>query len=204
MKSLTVPVLALALTASATTALADPPPWAPAHGRRHHHEQPIVVYEQPPVVVYQQPPVVVQRQPQVLVPSSGSMLSCNRDIVGGLLGGATGGVLGSQVGKGTGRVVATAAGTLVGVLVGGGIGRSMDEADEYCATRAFEQARPNQTVSWRNPDGAAYQIQPARQFRDDSGRQCREFTSKVTIGGRPQQAYGTACRQPDGAWEIVG
>jgi surface antigen len=25
----------------------------------------------------------------------------------------------------------------------------------------------------------------------------------VTVGGRAEQAYGTACRQPDGSWQIV-
>ncbi len=32
---------------------------------------------------------------------------------------------------------------------------------------------------------------------------CREYIRTVTIGGRTQQAYGTACLQPDGAWKIV-
>ena len=31
---------------------------------------------------------------------------------------------------------------------------------------------------------------------------CRDFTETVTIGGRPQQAYGRACRQPDGTWRV--
>jgi len=217
---------ALAMAATTLPAFADPP-HGRGHGRWEHKEEyrdgdckierkwgkhgdykeevKCKGYRPAPMVAYQQPPVMVRRAPQVLVPAQGgSMLSCNRDIVGGLLGGATGGVLGSQIGKGTGKVVATAAGTLAGVLIGGSIGRSMDEADQYCAAQAFEQARPNQVVAWQNPDGAAYQVQPARQFQDHSGRYCREFTSKVTIGGRPQQAYGTACRQPDGDWEIVG
>ena len=32
---------------------------------------------------------------------------------------------------------------------------------------------------------------------------CREYTRTVTIGGRPEHAYGTACLQPDGQWLIV-
>lgn len=32
---------------------------------------------------------------------------------------------------------------------------------------------------------------------------CREFTKVVTIGGQAQSAYGQACRQPDGSWQIV-
>jgi hypothetical protein len=31
---------------------------------------------------------------------------------------------------------------------------------------------------------------------------CREFDTPVTIGGQQQQAYGTACLQPDGSWKI--
>lgn len=32
---------------------------------------------------------------------------------------------------------------------------------------------------------------------------CREYTKTVSIGGRAEQAYGTACYRPDGSWEIV-
>jgi hypothetical protein len=32
---------------------------------------------------------------------------------------------------------------------------------------------------------------------------CREYTKNVYIGGRTEQAYGTACYRPDGSWEIV-
>ena len=31
---------------------------------------------------------------------------------------------------------------------------------------------------------------------------CREFNTPVTIGGQQQQAYGTACMEPDGSWKI--
>lgn len=33
---------------------------------------------------------------------------------------------------------------------------------------------------------------------------CREYTRTVYIGNRAQDAYGTACLQPDGSWMIVG
>lgn len=33
---------------------------------------------------------------------------------------------------------------------------------------------------------------------------CREYTRTVYIGGRTQDAFGTACLQPDGDWVIVG
>ena len=32
---------------------------------------------------------------------------------------------------------------------------------------------------------------------------CREYRTTVMSGGQERYAYGTACRQPDGAWKIV-
>jgi surface antigen len=38
----------------------------------------------------------------------------------------------------------------------------------------------------------------------DSGTgPCREYTLDATIGGKTEQIYGTACRQPDGSWKVV-
>jgi hypothetical protein len=31
---------------------------------------------------------------------------------------------------------------------------------------------------------------------------CREYNSQIMIGGQPQPAYGYACQQPDGSWQI--
>jgi hypothetical protein len=53
-------------------------------------------------------------------------------------------------------------------------------------------------------DGGAHgTIVPVREGTSTSGRYCREFYRTVTIGGRSEQAYGTACMQPDGSWELV-
>ena len=32
---------------------------------------------------------------------------------------------------------------------------------------------------------------------------CREYQRTVTIGGKAQQTYGTACMQPDGSWRVA-
>jgi len=32
---------------------------------------------------------------------------------------------------------------------------------------------------------------------------CEEYTKLVTVGGQSETIYGTACRQPDGTWDIV-
>jgi hypothetical protein len=59
-----------------------------------------------------------------------------------------------------------------------------------------------ETIHWA--DGSATGTTTAvREGTSTSGRYCREFQQTVTIGGRTEDAYGTACRQPDGSWEVV-
>jgi hypothetical protein len=36
-----------------------------------------------------------------------------------------------------------------------------------------------------------------------AGRYCREYQKQVWVGGTLEAAYGMACYQPDGAWELV-
>lgn len=42
---------------------------------------------------------------------------------------------------------------------------------------------------------------PVYQLSD--GRYCREYQTTITVEGRQQPSYGTACLEPDGAWRIV-
>jgi surface antigen len=122
----------------------------------------------------------------------------------GTVGGAVaGGLLGSMVGGGTGRLWATGAGVLIGALAGNNIGRSLDRADQQylqnASYRSFESGAP---VRWKNPDSGNYgTVTPTRSYRSPEGY-CREYTQTVYIGGRAQRGQGTACRQPDGSWQI--
>jgi hypothetical protein len=59
-----------------------------------------------------------------------------------------------------------------------------------------------ETITW-NEGGAWGSVTTLRDGTSSCGRYCREFQQTVTIGGRTEHAYGTACQQPDGAWEIV-
>lgn len=69
---------------------------------------------------------------------------------------------------------------------------------------ALENNRSNQPSDWVNPDtGNSGGIVPVRTFTDSQGGPCREFVTTIVIGGEQQQGYGTACRQPDGTWELV-
>jgi surface antigen len=123
------------------------------------------------------------------------------------VGAVAGGLLGNQFGRGTGRVVATAAGAVIGGIVGSEIGRSMDKQDRILAqqaeTRAFEQGRSGERISWRNPDNGRYgEVIPDRPYKRGY-EDCRDFSHTIYIDGRPQSMRGTACRNPDGSWRNV-
>lgn len=127
---------------------------------------------------------------------------------GTLLGAGAGALIGSHIGSGKGSLVAVAIGTLAGALIGQDIGRSLDQADrlamESNAQYALEHAPTNTSTPWRNPDsGNAGQITPIETYQTKNGEYCREYHQTVWVGGKEQQAYGTACRQPDGSWKIV-
>jgi surface antigen len=127
---------------------------------------------------------------------------------GAVIGGAAGGLLGSKIGGGKGRLAATAIGTLLGVLAGSEVGKSLDRADKLYAERTtqntLEKAPTGKTSSWTNPDsGHSGTVTPTRTYQTAQGQNCREYQQTVTIDGKTERAYGTACRQPDGSWKIA-
>lgn len=127
---------------------------------------------------------------------------------GTVIGAGAGALLGSQIGGGSGKLVAVAIGTLAGALIGQGVGQSLDRADQLMMERnaqyALESTRSNVATTWRNPDTGNYgSITPVETYQTSRGQYCREYTQTVVIGGRSQQAYGTACRQADGSWMII-
>jgi surface antigen len=68
---------------------------------------------------------------------------------------------------------------------------------------ALENNRSNEAADWVNPDqGKGGAVIPVQTFSGAQGEPCREFITTITIGGRDEQDYGTACRQPDGSWQI--
>jgi surface antigen len=161
-----------------------PPPWAPAHGYRRHRDG---GYQ----AAYQ-PPFDLRRG------------RCNRTELGIVLGGLTGAVVGSQVVKRENRTAGIIGGSIIGALIGGSIGRSMDEIDQNCVGQALEHAPDGERIVWNTPDdGARYQVTPVETYQDNGGRYCREYQATSVIGGREQQTYGTACRQPDGSWQLI-
>ncbi|MFQ5939023.1 MAG: RT0821/Lpp0805 family surface protein [Alphaproteobacteria bacterium] len=126
---------------------------------------------------------------------------------GTLVGAGLGALAGSQIGSGGGQLAAVAVGTLLGAFVGSEVGKSLDKADQMYAQQAAQQAQDGQlgqTITWNNPDsGHSGTVTPVRDGYNSGGSYCREFQQTVTIGGKTEEAYGTACQQPDGSWKIV-
>ena len=131
-----------------------------------------------------------------------------KQTVGALAGAGAGGLLGAQVGKGSTRLAATAAGTLLGAFLGSEVGRSLDHADAAHASQAQYQALEytpsGYSTSWRNPDtGHHGSVTPIETYQSFDGGYCREVQHDAQIGGRTRSVYGTACRTPDGQWQVV-
>lgn len=136
------------------------------------------------------------------------LVACTKEEQGMVLGAAVGGVLGNQVGGGSGKVIATAVGAAAGAAIGGSIGRQLDEKDRLLAEQAYYQSleynRSGQPTTWQNPDsGHSGSYTPESTYQTSEGQYCREYQQTVVIGGEEQQAYGRACRQPDGSWQVV-
>jgi len=134
-------------------------------------------------------------------------IGANKSTAGTLLGAAGGGLLGAQFGHGSGALAMTALGTLVGGFLGHEAGTSLDRADQTAAAQAEQRAAAapiGQGIVWSNPDtGHSGSVTPISQGVDAAGRTCREFQTKVDIGGKTESAYGTACRQADGSWKVA-
>jgi surface antigen len=132
----------------------------------------------------------------------------SKSMVGGLAGAVGGAAVGSNIGKGRGNIAAIAIGTLLGAGLGSEIGSSLDRADMSYYNRtsqmALETGQPGQPLPWNNPQsGNSGTITPSNYYQAQNGQYCREYSQNINVGGRASQAFGRACRQPDGSWQIV-
>lgn len=124
-------------------------------------------------------------------------------IGGGLLGGIAGGIAGAQIGAGSGRVAAIIGGTILGAALGSYVGGYMDRMDQQLVNKTLETQPTGQTSQWRNPDtGHRFEVTPVNTYQKESGQYCREFRTQVEVGSETKEAYGTACRMPDGTWKV--
>lgn len=130
----------------------------------------------------------------------------DNEVAGTIIGAGLGMALGSAVhGDGGAAMVM---GGLLGGAIGNRIGNRMDQKDRMRHQQVYYQAMNNNrdydTAGWYDPDtGARGSVTPRSSYRDRSGRYCREYQQEIWIGGQREQGYGTACRMPDGSWQIM-
>lgn len=153
-----------------------------------------------------------------LVLSGCSQYAGEKETAGTLLGAATGAMLGAAIGSKTkcrgyhcrsstsGNAIVI--GALAGGILGNAVGRSMDEKDRRAYSRAhydaMEYNRSGEPSYWHNPDSGHHgSVVPERTYERRPGEYCREYQQTITVGGRTEEGYGTACRRADGSWEIV-
>ncbi len=83
-------------------------------------------------------------------------------------------------------------------VVGAAVGRELDEKDRQTAIAAQQEAvSSGARKSWKGAHGAYGFVTPGAE-RDG----CRDYTHKIFINGRPQEAKGQACRKDDG-WRVT-
>lgn len=182
-----ISLLALMVSLIPTALLADPPPWAPAHGWRAKHDSNYTGYTG-----------------TTWSDDYGVLLGkCNREAVGAVVGGTIGAVVGSRVGSDDNKQIATILGGVIGAAVGAKIGRDLDNADMGCVAHALELAPDNKRVSWSTEDNRVqYSLTPTRGFRQE-GQPCREYTLTANANGRTQTTHGKACQASAGVWRAV-
>jgi surface antigen len=165
----------------------DPPPWAPAHGKRKQGD---------PYTGY-----TGKKWERHYGVINGR---CNREAVGAAVGAAVGGAVGAQVGKDEARPIAILVGSVAGAIIGAKIGRDMDQTDRACIGHSLELVGDKKAVTWTSPDQRrTYRLTPVRGFEQE-GAKCREFDFRITTDSGKKSNRVKACPAGDGTWRLLG
>lgn len=125
------------------------------------------------------------------------------------VGAVAGGLIGNELFHGRNAFAGVIAGALIGGIVGNQIGQYMDRQDKINMQSAIINTPVNQEATWTSdspgPNGqpVTYTVKPVKTYYTNRHRYCREYQTTVNVGGKAQQAYGKACRMPDGQWKII-
>ncbi|MBF0429379.1 MAG: glycine zipper 2TM domain-containing protein [Magnetococcales bacterium] len=126
----------------------------------------------------------------------------NKAQAGAGVGALGGGLAGSLLGKSKNKEQNALIGAAIGGVVGYAIGNEMDKNDKAKLNQAMETLPSRQTSTWVNPDTRTqYAVTPQPAYQVD-GRQCRQAEIASVIDGKRETVVKTACRGPNGQWEI--
>jgi surface antigen len=139
----------------------------------------------------------------VVLPLAGCMGNGPNQDAGTLFGAASGAIIGGALGNG--NLGSVAAGAIIGGFLGNAIGSELDANDQRLAANAQYQALnagpTGAPVQWRGRRNYGNVVAGSPYRVNDYN--CRDYTHTIYIDGRPEVARGTACRQPDGTWQVV-
>lgn len=83
------------------------------------------------------------------------------------------------------------------------IDQQMSDQDRQRMLQVLEFNRANAASSWTNPSSnKAFTITPQESYNGAEGT-CRDYSATVNVAGSLEQNAGTACRLPNGGWEVV-
>lgn len=136
---------------------------------------------------------------------AGGLVGCSpgNNVPGATItGGAVGGLLGAAFFHGSGAWIGILGSALVGGVIGNFVGKKMDANDKARMAQAVTTTPVGKQAQWTNSHHVTYTVTPVKNYHRQ-GKYCREYRTKVQIGNRTRNAYGRACRQPDGSWKIV-
>ncbi len=121
MRTILIAATAATVALTAAPALADPPPWAPAHGHRANR-----IYDSRGYYVEPRP---LTRRDRIWRGRDGRYY-CRRDngTTGLVIGAAVGGLIGHEVAGSGDKTL----GTIIGAVGGGLLGRAIDRGDLKC------------------------------------------------------------------------
>ena len=123
---------------------------------------------------------------------------------GSVLGTLAGAAVGAQLGKSGDRRKNAIIGAGIGLVIGYIIGNEMDKYDRQKLNETFEYQPSHKKVEWVNPDtGKKFEVTPEPAYKGNDGRICRDAYIQAVVKGEYKQIKTTACRNPDGTWEIV-
>jgi surface antigen len=110
----------------------------------------------------------------------------------------------AAAGANTGWIIAA---TVLGAVAGGVVADYLTQEDETMAGdtmfNALETQPTGEESTWRNPDsGNSGSVTVDETYERADGTPCRRFTQTVTAGGQTESGVGSACRAPDGTWQI--
>lgn len=175
--------LACGFTADAVPAFADPPTWAGVWQVRERYHRPNDVDAEDYRVVYITQPRVADAHLTDPDTPLASVIPVARGLPFGF-------------NRGTCDRALVAPTAIAGTMAG------MAGTDRDCVIGALDHLPDNRQIAWAGVDGEIFRVMPERSY-PVAGHLCRDFTASIAIGGQKQQTIGTACRQPDGTWEII-